>query len=52
MGRKAKAAGAKRDTRIQVMFTPTEAAVIEEKAQAQGTTASAMIRAIMIEEIQ
>lgn len=52
MGRKAKAAGAKLDTRIQVLFTLAEAAQVEEKAQAQGTTASALIRATMIKEKQ
>ena len=52
MGRKAKAVGVKLDTRIQVMFTPAEAAQIQEKAQAQCTTASAMIRATMIKEMQ
>lgn len=50
MGRKAKAAGVKLDVRIQVLFTSAEAAQIEEKAQAQGTSASAMIRATMIKE--
>ena len=50
MGRKAKAAGVKLDVRIQVLFTQAEAAQVEEKAQAQGTTASALIRATMTKE--
>lgn len=50
MGRKAKAVEVKLGKRIQVLFTPAEAAQVEEKAQAQGTTTSAMIRALVIKE--
>lgn len=50
MGRTAKHAEQKLSVRIQVMFTTAEAAQVEEKAQAQGTTASALIRATMTKE--
>ena len=50
MGRKAKAVEVKLGKRIQVLFTTAEAAQVEERAQAQGTTASALIRAAMTKE--